>query len=521
MAKAKVRKKRKALLPKLLFGAALVAVLGALVGLLFWRPGARRTTQGSGPGTAGPGVDAGESPSIALFYSCDIEGRLAPSPCEEDAKNGVGGIARMASVLAKWTKDRSDRVLVDVGNSTVIGHDAGETINAFTFSALDRLGYDVINCGENEAALSLEDLRNLSKDRKFKLISANLVRADTRAPVFPMYDIVRRRGKDIAFIGLLGEDITPKRPGKGVRLINPAAALKGAINVAKDSADYIVVLAYLPVEDIYELARKFPEVNVFLGGLTPVSSAHYELAGHRANPTSVVAYLGDQGCTLGRLEAAFPKGKPPRAVGTVALLDASVPSDPPYAALTSEFTAALSGKAVPGAKQDTKMPCTSSFVGSEVCKLCHIKQFYSWQATAHAGAYVTLLQKDKHKDPDCLVCHSTGYGMPGGFDPDKPATDAKKEVKEGEKEPAKGLKGAKTQVPLQGVGCECCHGGARHHLGIAIKDRFATARTPLLRSPAAVEDCRRCHTGERPCREGTSSDPYERNEYMEKIKHWE
>lgn len=523
MAKAKSKKKRSVRILKMLLAWAIL--LGGTVGLvvLVWNLLGRVVTPRPGPrpDSDKPGAKE-EAPTVTLFYTCDIEGRLAPYTCEE---GNLGGVARMATVFADWMKEHPHRVLVDVGNSTLSAHEASETINAFTFSALDKLGYDVVNCGDNEATLSLDELRALAKDRKFKLISANLVRADTRAPIFPTHTIIRRRGLQIAFIGLLREEILPKHTGKGVRLINPAAALRGAINVVKPNADIIVVLAFMPPEEIHELARKHPEVNIFVGGLTPVTSAPYELAGPRANPTTLVTYLGDQGCTVAWLKAQFPKtGRPPIATGRVVALDESVKPDPAFVGLISEFTAALSGKAMPGSTQDPKMPCTSSYVGSDVCKLCHIKQFYSWQATDHAGAYVSLLQKGKQKDPACLVCHATGYGMPGGFDPQRADTPvAKGEApKAGEKEAAlKGLRAQRSQDPVKGVGCECCHGGARHHLGIALRDRLAAARTPLLRTVPSVENCIRCHTAARPCRDPATPEPFERNEYMDKIKHWE
>ena len=522
MAKTKSRRKGRARGPKIIFAALLLVVVGVTAAILFWPRSSGKGPTNGGPGGDGPGI--GAASGVVFFYSCDIQGRLAPYCCEEDKEKGLGGVARMATVFAGWAKEPPQHILVDVGNSTISTHEAAETINAFTFGAFDRLGYDVVNCGDNEATLGLDELRALAKDRKFKLISANLVRADTRAPIFPRYHMLRRLGKDVAIIGLLRDDITPKRLGKGVRLIDPADALKGEINTIGDTADIIAVLAFLPPEEIYELARKFPTVNIFLGGLSPVTSAPFELGGRRADPTAVIAYLGDQGCTVGRLEASFPKGARPIAYGTVALLSSDVPPDPAFAGLNSEFTASLSGKAVPGADQNPKMPCTSSFVGTEVCRLCHPKQYYSWIATAHAGAYVTLLQKGQQKDPQCLGCHSTGYGMPGGFDPNRPALDTEKEMgkeKEKEKGAAAAAKGPKSLGPLKSVGCECCHGGCRHHLSVGLRDRFAAAKAPLLRPKSARDNCLRCHTAARPCLPSGVSDPYERGEYFEKIKHWE
>ncbi|MBM4039343.1 MAG: hypothetical protein FJ290_12585 [Planctomycetes bacterium] len=514
MAKGQPRSKPKfRLVPMLVSWTLLLTAVGGIGYLVWWAvgPSGRGGSRSGGDGDSG--TPGGGTPQLSLFYSCDIEGRLAPYICEEGA---LGGVARVATVFDAWAKDRPYRILADVGNSTLRAHEAAESVNAFTFKALDRLGYDVVNCGDNEATLSLDELRALGKERRFKLISANLVRADTRAPIFPTHHILRRGGLRVALIGILREDILPKHPGKGVRLISPDAALKSTINVVKNSADVIVVLAFLPTEEIHELARKHTEVHIFLGGLTPVSSPPYEVGGPRALPSSIVSYLGDQGCTVACLDCSFPKDRLPLVTGRATLLDKGVASDPAFAGLIAEFTAALSGKPLPGATQDPTMPCTSSHVGSDVCKLCHIKEFYSWQKTDHAGAYVTLLQKGKHKDPACLTCHTTGYRQPGGFDPNKPLEPEKST----ETDALSATRARRSQDPVKGVGCECCHGGSRHHLAIGLRDRVAARATPLLRTETSRENCIRCHNGARPCLEAGATDTYDRGEYMAKIKHW-
>ncbi len=508
---AKLRRKRRKprrpspLVALIALGVVVVGGIGLVVWLLV----------GGGGGGLGPSRGAGPrqataTGAITLFYSCDIGGRIAPYNCEEGK---IGGVARMATILKQWRQTWQDGILVDVGNATVASHPQRETVNSFTYDALEKLRYDVVNIGENEVGLSLEDLRTLAKDRSFKIISASLVRADTRAPVFPPYYILERARRKIGFIGLVHTDVGPKGLGKGLRLLDPDAALRQNLAIIRPQCDLVVVLAFLTPEEIYKLARQYPEVDVFLGGLTPVSSAPFEVAGPRAAPRTIVSYLGDQGCTLARLTVQRSENGPPLAQGSAKLLDEDVEQDPSFIGLLSEFTAALSGTPLPGSDQDPKMPCTSSFVGSEVCKVCHIKQFYDWQETAHAGAYVTLIQKGQNKNPECLRCHTTGYDLPWGFDP---AREAQKPPKD-EETPKRPYR----QDPLKGVGCECCHGGARHHLGLAMKDRFAATRTPLLRPKPARENCIRCHTARRPCHDPAKPEPYERTEYFEMIKHWE
>lgn len=95
---------------------------------------------------------------------------------------------------------------------------------------------------------------------------------------------------------------------------------------------------------------------------------------------------------------------------------------------------------------------SATYEGKEVCIKCHDLQGETFEETVHAKAYESLKPnvkseakklamldpaKDYTKDHNCIGCHTTGYGEPGGYSEDLPA----------------GLKKS-----LQGVTCESCHG---------------------------------------------------------------
>ncbi len=93
----------------------------------------------------------------------------------------------------------------------------------------------------------------------------------------------------------------------------------------------------------------------------------------------------------------------------------------------------------------------NSFLGVKKCKTCHKStksgaQFPHWESTAHAKAFETLksdaaaaIAKEKglavpaFEAPECLECHTTGFGVPAE------------------------LQGAKLTLE-EGVSCEACHG---------------------------------------------------------------
>jgi mono/diheme cytochrome c family protein len=104
-----------------------------------------------------------------------------------------------------------------------------------------------------------------------------------------------------------------------------------------------------------------------------------------------------------------------------------------------------------------------SYVGSQKCKKCHIKQHKTWAETKMAKAFDILKPnvraeekkaagldpaKDYSADTTCLPCHTTGYGKPGGF-------VSLEETPE-----------------LAGIGCEVCHGPGEGYL----QDGFMTLK---------------------------------------------
>ncbi len=133
------------------------------------------------------------------------------------------------------------------------------------------------------------------------------------------------------------------------------------------------------------------------------------------------------------------------------------------------------------------------FVGSKVCAECHREHFESWSKTRMANSFEVLragakseLKKSAGLDPDadythdknCLPCHTTGYGMTGGFVSVEKTPD------------------------LVGVGCESCHGAGGMYVDTIMKKKkdFMTkaANDAGLVYPPTEPRCRTCHNEKSP-----------------------
>ena len=121
-------------------------------------------------------------------------------------------------------------------------------------------------------------------------------------------------------------------------------------------------------------------------------------------------------------------------------------------------------------------PEGAPFAGSESCILCHEKAWETWKQSGHATAFSTLIESKREFDPECISCHTTGFGFVTGF-----------------KKP--------DSIPeLINVGCESCHGPCSKHVQSA-------GRVP---TPQKIE-CSSCHDLDH-------SSGFYMEEYWEKIR---
>jgi hypothetical protein len=107
------------------------------------------------------------------------------------------------------------------------------------------------------------------------------------------------------------------------------------------------------------------------------------------------------------------------------------------------------------------------YAGSVACAGCHAPAWKAFQTTKHARALAALKPARRDRDPTCVGCHATGFGLPGGTTDIHLAT-----------------------TRLRDVGCESCHGPGLDHL--TATDRKGT----IQRSPAETV-CLGCHTPDR------------------------
>lgn len=106
-----------------------------------------------------------------------------------------------------------------------------------------------------------------------------------------------------------------------------------------------------------------------------------------------------------------------------------------------------------------------AFATAESCLECHSRTHQNWSQTIHANAINSLKAIGQDRNPECLKCHTVGYGLPTGY------------------------KDELTTPSFAGIQCETCHGPAAAHA--ADPDRLDLR--PIVTHSANL--CGGCHNG--------------------------
>lgn len=131
--------------------------------------------------------------------------------------------------------------------------------------------------------------------------------------------------------------------------------------------------------------------------------------------------------------------------------------DTPVAKLVDQFHESQ----LATARAEVARPTGSAYGTSASCSSCHGDRLASWGFDDHAKAWASLESRQSARNPECVGCHATGFGKPGGFSSLEP----------------------RLVESYKAVQCEACHGPMRGHA-----QQDGSKSTPVTEAT-----CRACH----------------------------
>ena len=320
-----------------------------------------------------------------------------------------------------------------------------------TFTAMARMGYDVLVSDQPEANLGENSLEQTLTDYRFQLLDTH---SKASSPEQRPYLIKTVGSKRIALI-----ELSLLETGQTASIPSKLDSLLAKVQV---EADIVIVSSHLQPEVNRSLAKKYPKISAIMSRDT----GETERVGN-----VLLTYCYPHGKTLGALTLTDTTGQTSSTVEQIALTE-DVSDDPNVRKLLNDFYEQVASDpqlqvashplfSSEALEQDSN----NSYIGSEACQECHRKEFDQWSHSSHATAFNTLRMVGREYYSKCVSCHVTGFGYSSGYQI-----------------------GASDRAHLAEVGCETCHGPGKQH-----------TYTPLatnIRGKVETSTCMECHAPE-------------------------
>ena len=425
--------------------------------------------------SAAPALAAGQGPpDITVFFTSDTRGMLRRCGCSDGQ---MGGLSARASYI-KANRVAGQTLVLDAGDTLFDGPKYPPERREFyrvkagaIIGAMGESGYDAVAVGEYDLCYGLDFLRDVS-GAGFPFICANL-EADEGCKPFRPYVVKEVGAARVAVVAALDPEFPYHDFAdsfEGLTITDPVAAVNKAVKSIKGKADVIIVLAHLSVTSPVEFAGKLTGVDIVVQGHSA------ELADGPEKVGGALLVNGFyKGKKMGRLDLWLGKGgKPGQGIAdykySVIDIDESIPSDVKVEEIIAGYRSELQERKFDFSKPDP--PGAGAYVSPRVCEECHKAEYENWSMTAHARSYEALARTGDQYDPECLVCHTTGYGWKSGY------------------------KVGGTRQGLYNVTCESCHGRAFGHVSPDLATQLKPPVSTAISRAVPEKTCLTCHDEE-------------------------
>jgi len=381
-------------------------------------------------------------PDVVLLVTGGTNGMLEVCNCRGPMP---GGLARRSGLVRSYRAAFGNTLLIDTGDAFWV--EPNDLRNEFLLKGYAQIGYDAVVLGDQEWAADSRRLARLQAATGLTYLSTN-VSADGVETV----PLVRREvgGTRVAILSDVPRDSFHFVPGERVAQLgmSGSAAVGDRIAELKKAGFLVVLVAHMGSEALEACA--------------PASAADLILRGHTTRSEPKLLRIGGKPVvkvggseTVGAVALKVRDGRIAEMDYRVEVVDTSWPLDKRLIQTYQAYAHAAMRRAL-----DAERKAGLQYVSSAECGRCHRAPYAAWKAGPHARAYKTLQRVRRTGDPNCLMCHTSGFGTKQGF-----RTFAK-------------------TPRLAGVNCQDCHrfNEPEHH------------RKGFRFPPVSKDVCTTCHT---------------------------
>ena len=398
-----------------------------------------------------------ERPDAVLLVTGGTQGILEVCNC---AGPMPGGLARRSGLVASYRLAFPDKtLLLDTGDLFWVEPEAVR--NRFILKGYRAMGYDLVALGDQEWALANaplgEILRQASQPGPTFLATTVRPKASLPTSQLPVVPEVTRKlaTTKLTILNDLDEEafqFFEKERRAELTLDKTDAPLIQRIAACKARGETVVLIAH-GSEFRVETLAKTTQADLLLWGHTEKTNP--KLLQLHGKPVVKVGSADEVGAIAMKIN---PAGAITAIDYRAELVDNHWPLDKHMLEIYQAYARAAMRAAL-----DADRKTGLSFVPAKTCGKCHEAEYATWKRSRHARAWTTLVRVGRTGDPNCVTCHTLGFGYKTGFYT------------------------AKKTPTLAGVQCQSCH-------RINVAEHKNAKKTGFVIPKVTKAVCASCHT---------------------------
>lgn len=266
------------------------------------------------------GAAADGTGRLTLLHTNDTHDHLDPFPAGSGRQDGLGGIARRATLVKRLREELGNVLLLDAGDAFQGTPYYNEWKGRLDYKLMSLVGYDAVTLGNHDFDDGVDGLLDAMQEASFPFVCANLDFSGApalarRVSPFLVREVGGIRvgilGATIAFNGL----VLPENH-KGVEWLDPVGALTPLVKRLREEehCTLIVLSSHLGMKGEgdragnLEVAAQVPGIHAIISGHTHIFMDQPAVVKNPLGET-VVFEVGYGGTELGRLDFSFRNGK--------------------------------------------------------------------------------------------------------------------------------------------------------------------------------------------------------------------
>ena len=396
-------------------------------------------------------VGIAESRVVTIVYTSDGNSVLQNCGC---ASQNLGGLERRASLFKQLRASRENVLFFDSGD--FLSWAANWERDSVIVDLLATLDYDAIALGDQEFLHGPEFFDLLLFPSRLPLVTTNVTIAGQSPGARTL--IVQAGGIRVGVVSALSAEalyFVEETRKRYWTLAEAIPAVRKAVAGLRNQVDLIVCLSHLGKTQDRVLARACPDIDVICGA----HSKDFLVEPLREGNTWIVQG-GAYGEYVGVLELRLDDTGTQVTDAQLLPLHAEIVPDAAVLLKISHFENMMGSGSGMAAGAIPTIPPAYIVAPSFQCQRCHEPQWEQWTDTRHAHAIEALVKSAERRNPECLSCHTTGFGRMEGFTRDF------------------------NDPNLASVGCTDCHLTPAIHIA---------EPTPGEVVPVTTATCTRCH----------------------------